>query len=374
MSTNRFRARLGAWAAAIAMLAAAVPAMAGNTIFLTDKNGNITFPFSPPNRANSTPGFIDNMTIGSTTPAPGTFTALNSSSQGCNATPCITQGLNAAQGGIIRDIGGTSSTSANAGGAAQLIGGVPGATGVGGAASIAGGAGGLTSGAGGAASVTGGVGTAGNSAGGAAQLIGGAGQGSAAGGAVTITGGAGGATGVGGAVAITAGSPTAGAGSSVTITASAGAGGTNGGGVVNLVPGAAVSTGAPGVVQVNGNPGLICHAVSPAASPSTGSTIFIATRPMLIEQISAVYSTAAGAAGTIGVYHDTGTGTPGSGTDMLSANFNINTTINTVQAGTLTGTVATLTLAAGDRVSLVLASGSYGSTAGLNVTFCAAPQ
>lgn len=63
--------------AALAVLA--TPLLAGNTVFLTDRNGQITFPISPPNRANSTPGAIDNMTIGATTPAPGTFSTLKSS-------------------------------------------------------------------------------------------------------------------------------------------------------------------------------------------------------------------------------------------------------------------------------------------------------
>ena len=64
----------------LAVLALFSPAHAGNTTFLTDKNGNVIFPRSPPNRANSTPGAMDNMAIGQTTPAPGTFTALQASS------------------------------------------------------------------------------------------------------------------------------------------------------------------------------------------------------------------------------------------------------------------------------------------------------
>lgn len=63
----------------IVLLIAALPARAGNTDFLTGRNASITFPMSPPNRANSTPGAIDNMTIGATTPAPGTFSTLKSS-------------------------------------------------------------------------------------------------------------------------------------------------------------------------------------------------------------------------------------------------------------------------------------------------------
>ncbi len=360
-------------AASLSLMAS--PAMAGNTNFLTERNGAITFPLSPPNRANSTPGFIDNMIIGQTTPALGYFTQVIVSGGTpvlCLVTPCYLQGVAAAQGGAIQLLGGPSSTTGNAGGAAQVLGGVPGATGVGGAASVAGGAGGATSGAGGAAFVTGGAGTAGNAAGGAASLIGGAGQGSANGGAVTITGGVAGATGLGGAVNVTAGAPVAGNGSNVTVTASAGAGGTNAGGNVNLVPGAAVSTGAPGTIQVNGNPGLICH--NATLVPNSNSlTFFIATRPMLIEQISAVWSVAAGGTSTVGVTHDTGTGAPGSGTDMLATDFNLNTTANTTNVGSLSTTVATLTLAAGDRVAMKAANGTQ-STAQFNITFCAAPQ
>jgi hypothetical protein len=348
-----------------------------------------------------------------------TFSAI----QGA-VTPFPITGLAAAQGGSINVTGGTSSTSGNAGGASQLVGGTPGATGAGGAAQVTGGAGGTTSGTGGAATVTAGAGTAGNAAGGVASLVGGAGQGTGnggatdvtggasgggatgaggalvtaggaalstngAGGAVSMTGGAGagtgnggaasvvggaaGTTGTGGAVSITAGSPTAGNGSNVTVTASAGAGSTNGGGSINLVPGAAVSTGAPGTVQVNGNAGLICHNVTPTWSTASSQTFFIATRPMLVEQVSAVWSAAAGSTSTVGVYHDTGTSAPGGGTDILSADFNINTTANTVATGSLSTTVATVTLAAGDRLSLKFAD-SVQSTTGLNVTFCAAPQ
>ena len=87
-------------------------------------------------------------------------------------------GLSAAQGGYVRVIGGTSTTSGNAGGASSVIGGTPGATGVGGAASVTGGAGGSTSGKGGAATVAGGAGTAGNGSGGSVILTGGAKNGS----------------------------------------------------------------------------------------------------------------------------------------------------------------------------------------------------
>lgn len=71
--TTRFS--ILAFVAAV-VLAPISAAYAGNTTFLTDKNGQITFPFSPPNRATGGPAAIDNTAIGQTTPAPGTFTTL----------------------------------------------------------------------------------------------------------------------------------------------------------------------------------------------------------------------------------------------------------------------------------------------------------
>jgi hypothetical protein len=94
-----------------------------------------------------------------------------------DATFTIT-GLAAAQGGYVRSVGGTSSTSGNAGGAAEMLGGQPGATGAGGAATVTGGAGGATSGKGGAVTATGGAGTAGNGSGGSIILTPGAAHGS----------------------------------------------------------------------------------------------------------------------------------------------------------------------------------------------------
>lgn len=67
-------------AVAIALAFLAIqPALAGNTTFLTDRNGQIVFPFSPPNRATSGPATIDNTDIGNTTPGKGTFSQINSS-------------------------------------------------------------------------------------------------------------------------------------------------------------------------------------------------------------------------------------------------------------------------------------------------------
>lgn len=67
------------WPAAAAMLVGgAIAALAANTTFFTSI-GDVIFPFSPP-ALSGTPGTIDNMTIGATTPAAGTFTQIQGSS------------------------------------------------------------------------------------------------------------------------------------------------------------------------------------------------------------------------------------------------------------------------------------------------------
>lgn len=359
--------------AAAALVAGSIAALAGNTTFFTSI-GDQVFPFTAPLR-DGTAGSIDNMTINATTPAAGNFTNVTANAiLGGDSSLGIT-GLAAAQGGAIPIRGGTSSTTGNAGGATSLTGGTPGATGVGGASSIAGGPGGSTSGTGGAASVTGGAGTAGNATGGAASLRGGAGQGSAAGGAVAIAGGAAGATGAGGAVSITAGALTAGNGADVTVSASAGAGSTNAGGSVNIVPGAAVSTGIPGTVKINGDANLMCESFVMYGAPAaaTDTAFYIANRPLLVISISEVHAVAAGGTSTAIVTKDTGTTAPGAGTTLFaSGSFNLASTANTVQNASVTTTVATKTLAAGDRLAIKFAN-AIQATSGLTVTACMAP-
>lgn len=330
-------------------------------------------------------------------------------------------GLNSTQGGSVSVTGGASSTSGNAGGAVSLLGGAPGATGVGGAITIAGSIGGATSGAGGAVTIAGGAGTAGNAAGGAASMAGGAGQGTAAGGvltlvggaggggatgnggaasltggaststngtggaaslvgglgtgsgaggAITITSGAAGATGVAGAVNISVGSATAGAGSSVTITAGNGAGGTAAGGQVNLVPGTAVSTGVPGEVQVNGNSGLIFITEALTATDAT-RTVYVATRAVRFKAVSVVWTTGS-TSGTLQIEKCTGTTAPGSGTTLLTGTVTLAGTGNTVGTGTPIATVASLTLAAGDRLGIVIA-GTMTNLVGCRITLAVTP-
>lgn len=201
---------------------------------------------------------------------------------------------------------------------------------------------------------------------------------SSAGGTFTVTGAAGGSTsGAGGAISVTGGSATSGAGGTVTITGGAAGTGTNAGGDVNLVGGAQVSTGIPGTIKINGSNILTCATYAPSGTPAaTDVAFFIATRAYLVVSVSEVHSTAAGGASNIQLVKDTGTAAPGTGTDLLTNNtnagFDLNGTANTVQTGTLTATIATKSLAAGDRLSVDYAN-AIQSSAGVVITACMAP-
>lgn len=235
----------------------------------------------------------------------------------------------------------------------NLIVGQAGAADAGGAMAMRGGAATDGNNAGGAFSGTGGAGF-GSAAGGAASLVGGAGGATGAGGALAITSGAGGSTsGAAGAIAIAVGAATSANGASITVTAGNGAGGTNSGGNINLVPGTAVSTGTPGEVQVAGDSGLIFINTALVAASATQS-IFVATRPVRVKALSRTFGTAS-TSGTLQLEKIPSGTANASGTNLLTGTVALSGTTNTVASGTLIGTVASLTLAAGDRLGFVIA-------------------
>ncbi len=275
---------------------------------------------------------------------------------GASGTLTLASGAGGAASGA--GTGGATTTSTGGAGAAITI-----TAGAGGAASGAG-----TSGVGGAITLTGGAsgtnaaGT--GAAGGAITLVGGLGVGAAAGGAVAITSGAAGATGIAGAITITVGGATAGAGSNLTCTAGNGAGGTAAGGNVNLIPGTAVSTGVPGEFQVASTAGTMeatWQQSTVAAVPVSGANyvILLARRAWRVKACAIVCSSTS-TVPTVDVQKDTGTTAPGSGTTVLTGVMTFSATANTVVLGTLVSTVATLTLAAGDRLTVKFA-GTVGS-------------
>lgn len=283
------------------------------------------------------------------------------------------------------------------------------ATGAGGNVAVTSGDGGSTSGTSGTATLASGTTAAGSgSATGAVTVQSGAGAASAAAvaggatGAVTVRSGAGGANtggasgqagGAAGALAITGGAGGAtnstgahagGAGGAVTVTGGAGGNATAGtgnggaGGDINLVPGAGGTSaggtaGANGLLKVNGDASLICQSYYFTGTPAaTNQVFFIANRALRVTAIREVHSTAAGGTSTLDVTKDTGTNAPAAGTALGQAAFDLNGTANTVQAATLSATLATITLAAGDRLS-VKYNHAIQSSAGVVVTACLSP-
>lgn len=111
--------------------------------------------------------------------------------------------------------------------------------------------------------------------------------------------------------------------------------------------------------------------VGQTTEAATDRVIFVAPVACQVVAASEVHGVAAGGASKLQLVKDTSTDAPGAGTDLLTNNtntgFDLNATANTVQSGTLTGTVASLQLAAGDRLSLDFAN-TIQSTAGLAVT------
>lgn len=114
-----------------------------------------------------------------------------------------------------------------------------------------------------------------------------------------------------------------------------------------------------------------------APAAATDTVFFVATRAYIVVSVSEVHAVAAGGASKLQVVKDTGTDAPGAGTDLLTNNtnagFDLAATANTVQVGTLTATLATKTLAAGDRLSVDFAQ-AIQSSSGIAVTACMSPQ
>lgn len=63
--------------AAGALAVASPSAEAGNTTLWNPNQGAVVLPISPPTNNGATPGALDNTAIGQTTPAPGAFTSLS---------------------------------------------------------------------------------------------------------------------------------------------------------------------------------------------------------------------------------------------------------------------------------------------------------
>lgn len=94
------------------------------------------------------------------------------------------------------------------------------------------------------------------------------------------------------------------------------------------------------------------------AALQVDQSFFIADRAYQVVRIDEVHAVAEATAATLNIQvtKDVSTDAPGAGTDLLTNNgnagFNGKATANTVQNGTLTATVASLQLAAGNRLSV----------------------
>lgn len=107
---------------------------------------------------------------------------------------------------------------------------------------------------------------------------------------------------------------------------------------------------------------------------TTDAAFYVANRAMEIVAIREVHSAIGSDVGavTLAVTKDTGTAAPGAGTTVQTGTFNLKSTANTVQTGTLTATAANKKLAAGDRLSVNF-TGTVTDVAGVVVTVTLRP-
>lgn len=153
----------------------------------------------------------------------------------------------------------------------------------------------------------------------------------------------------------------------------------------NTVPGVNLFSGPttlnnPTIAEINGQyigSGMTkAVTYSVQANGSLGTTaFFIADQAYTVQGISYAHKTQGTVAGAaVSVTHDTGTQAAGAGTSLQTAVFNSHTIVNnTVTAATLTATTSALTLAAGDRLS-VLFAGTLTTLAGVVVTVYLSPS
>ena len=102
------------------------------------------------------------------------------------------------------------------------------------------------------------------------------------------------------------------------------------------------------------------------ATQAVSTNAFVADTGYVLTAVTCVWATAS-TSGTFMVEKLTGTTAPGSGTALLTGTVDTSTTANTVTNPALIATVASLTLAAGDRIGFKWA-GTVTSLAGFAVT------
>lgn len=298
-------------------------------------------------------------------------TVLNSIQSG-DAALTITgkTGASAAAGGTVDLVGGTGGATSGTGGVASATGGTGTGTGTGGAVTLTGGTSGVgATGNGGAANLVGGAAASVAGTGGAVVITGGLGTTTGAGGAITITSGAAGSTGVPGAIAISVGAATAGAGSNITLTSGTGVGSTNSGGNVNIVPGAAAGAGTPGEFQINSSTAGCIPVSFNYTSTLVTQTFFTASRAYRIKSLIGRPRVAgSGGACSLSFFKAPSATAVGSGTLLHSGTYDMTAAADANQTLTLSATVATVTLAAGDSIGYVLTGTATSAVGSITVT------
>ena len=116
--------------------------------------------------------------------------------------------------------------------------------------------------------------------------------------------------------------------------------------------------------------GKMLAASIPAHASKVVYGLFIAPEALTITGIQYVPDVAQGSALTATVSKAAGTATPAAGTTPLhSGTINLNGTAYTVQTLTLTSTAADLTLAAGDRVAIILSGAMTTGSGNLTIRY-----
>jgi len=106
-----------------------------------------------------------------------------------------------------------------------------------------------------------------------------------------------------------------------------------------------------------------------AAAALPTRTIFTAPVACVVSAVKYIFDVTAGAASTIGIYKATGTTAAGTGgTIITAAAMDFATTARTTGTPALSATAADYTMAAGDRLSVAIASGTATGNAGVNIT------
>ncbi len=118
---------------------------------------------------------------------------------------------------------------------------------------------------------------------------------------------------------------------------------------------------------------FVCHPAKVSEEAGCAKTILstLARRAYRVKS-AAVCCSSSSTVPTVDIKKDTGTTAPGSGSTLLTGVITFSGTANTVVTGTLISTVATLTLAAGDRLTVSFA-GTVGSIVNATVSVLLVP-